>query len=616
MNDRRDRHPDTDDFWDIDDLIPRPSPRPLPPPRPTPTAVDLELPPCPPPTPLSAPSPLPSASPVQDSALTLTHKVPSPPHPTAPPRPEPLPPMDTLPAVAHPTTHYVPPHTADIEGKDPPLLDYRPAGTLIHRVRVYDWQSNYHYFDQFTEDAIRYAAMPASATAAHEPFFSYFPQYTQLNRRASAWYLYWREAVRHGTYPSTDYSYILLYLFELLNLPADSPDEARRLRDLMAAVWVNYRRTYPQLDHYMCEWLCDYCLVHAELAPLDILAPALDEIIEGSRLKEFYLGSIISGDPISPDGRDHRRETVRILLRHCCQYDYRKSKFAAGEHRPLFDRLIPAALAHALPLLLGREGHPPAITMLESTVTRDAYTGALCAYRNKRRIEVSFTSFSRSHELRFLIGDMVKHVENRIRAAIGVRSRLSVMSLPVPLRNALDDYLSTCPDLECITPQKKKEAPRPAYEALYDLPRKEVSLSDAVAIEAGSWETTRILVEAFSEEEPASETVTAPAEAAVAKTTPTAEPPAPATQDPADELRDYVPFLRAALRGDAAAARAAANARHTLPDALADAINAITSEAIIYDIIIEDDGTGRYTVLDDYRDEVEALVARLDPPSQ
>ena len=149
----------------------------------------------------------------------------------------------------------------------------------------------------------------------------------------------------------------------------------------------------------MCEWLCDFCPIHRLGIPADILSPALDDIVEISRMKEFYLSAAVGGK--GTDAPD--LAGARILLQHCCQYDYRKSKFAGGENAALFDRIIPGAVAAVLPLLLGQDGKPPLITMQDSTVTRDAYTGALCAYRNKRRLVVSYTSFSRSHELRFPI---------------------------------------------------------------------------------------------------------------------------------------------------------------------------------------------------------------------
>ena len=254
MSDSKDKR-DPDDFWNVEDLLPQRSPRRPAPPRPTPEAVELDLTLSPQNTPSESRS---IASAVAAVPLTVTRE-------SAPPDPG--------------------------REEDKPLLEYIPGGALLHRVRVYGWQANYHYFDQFADDAVRYAAMKPPAEARRETFFSYFPQYIQMGRRATAWYLYWREGVRRGVYADTDYAYILLYLFELMNLPADEPATARRYRDLMANVWMAYRRSYPQLDHYMCEWLCDYCLIHALPAPVDLLASALDDIIMGSRLKEFYLSS-------------------------------------------------------------------------------------------------------------------------------------------------------------------------------------------------------------------------------------------------------------------------------------------------------------------------------------
>lgn len=631
-----------DDFWDVERLLPERSLRKVPPPRKTPTSVEVELPARP--TPPANGGLAPSAAPVSATPLTVTGRggreasASSAGQLAAGNDRQPMP-ASTGQSEA---THYVPPHKAGEENADQPLLEYRPDGALLHRVRIYGWQVGYHYFDSFIEDACRYQAMLPPKSAEKVSFFSYFPQYVQLSHRAAAWYLFWRENVRRGQYPDTDYSYVLLYLFELINLPTEDTPTARKHRDLMAMVWMAYRKPFPQLDHYMCEWLCDYCLIHALPAPVDILAPALDDIIAGSRLKEFYLSAAVrvSGASEGTAGavNETTLATANILMRHCCQYDYRKSKFAQGEHKALFDRTIPTAVAHVLPLLLGADGRKPAITLLDSNVTRDAYVGALCSHRNKRKIEVAYTSFSRSHELRFLIGDMVKHVENRLRSWIGVRSKLSVMSLPIPLRDALDAYLNPLAPPKSAVPVQKKDTPRPAYEALYDLPRKEVSLTDAAAIEADSWETTKILVEAFgvadgaandvargandvplrgndvatdvANDVPLHENEVAPAaqtegnvENAVS-----GEPTAIAASGEDAPLAPYAPFIKAALDGDSAALSKAAKALGKMPDALADEINALTADGEIGDIILEDDGMGGYTVIEDYREQVIELL--------
>ncbi len=585
-----------DDFWNVEELLPQKSTRrPPSPSRPTPEAVELELPQSSRPTQVHRPDPSPSApvgTPIAAVPLTISRET-------------------------------VSPRGTEGEDVSVPLLDYIPEGVLLHRVKVYDWQSGYHYFDQFADDAVRFAAMKPPKEARPETFFSYFPQYVQLSRRSIAWYLYWREGVRRDTYMDTDYAYVLLYLFELINLPAEDAATARTHRDLMAKVWMAYRSTYHQLDHYMCEWLCDYCLIHGLAAPIDLLAPALDEIIMESRLKEFYLSAAVrvpeNGAP------DTALETARILMRHCCQYDYRKSKFASGEHRELFDKTIPSAVAAVIPMLLGEGGRKPAITMLESTLTRDAYTGALCSYRNKRRIEVAYTSFSRSHELRFLIGDMVKHVENRIRGWIGVRSKLSVMSLPTPLRDALDAFLAPLTPPKSMVPAQKKEAVRPAYEALYDLPSKPVSLADAAAIEASSWETTKILVEAFEDTDTVAVAESLPEPMPSEPVQPVFDAPEWVPADPSPVLSDtptgekmdseltdllspYRDFLRAALAADSVAQKQAAEKARKMPDAIADEINAITAESDIGDIVLEEISPATYAVIDDYRDTMISTV--------
>jgi hypothetical protein len=237
------------------------------------------------------------------------------------------------------------------------------------------------------------------------------------------------------------------------------------------------------------------------------------------------------------------------------------------------------------------------------------------------------------------MGDMVKHVENRLRSWIGVRSRLSVMSLPIPLRDALDAYLNPMEPPKSVAPVKKKEESRPAYEALYDLPRKAVSLEDAAAIEADSWETTRILVEAFGVADGAANDVARGAndvplrgndvrQASSANDVPlrgndvapaaqtegnaenavNTEPTMTADSGEDRPLAPYAPFIKAALDGDSAALRAAAKALGKMPDALADEINALTADGEIGDIILEDDGMGGYTVIADYREQVIELL--------
>ena len=588
------REKDLDDFWDIDRLLPerqkQPKYAPVSP-RKTPEAIEIDVPPI-------APKETPTirtvtVPPTGSVPLSFAHGE-----------------KNVLPEGEARPMGEAPKSPTQVPVEDAPLLSYAPDGFLVHRVDVYEWRSNYHYFDQFTKDAAAYAELHGKEVA-RESFFSYFPQYAQLNRRQRAWYLWWREQVRAEVYLPTDYAYILLYLFELINLPAEG-ELAALHRDLMAKVWVAYRKTYPQLDHYACEWLCDYCLIHQLSAPVLYLMPALGHILMTANLKEFYLSAMIA-----VGNEEVNLASAKILLSHCCQYDYKKSKFYNDEHKALFDAMIPRALAAVYPLLFAGGRSTASQTaehtaMPDAQITRDAYVGALCSYGNKRRVKVSYMSFSRSHDLRFMVGDIVRHIENRIRASVLVRSRLTAHFLTVPLRKALDAWLDVhLPSPEAAVRKAEMNKPRPEYEALYDLPHTEVSIASADEIEQSSWETTKILVEAFAEAEEVSAAEQEPPHEAVpspAFECPEALPvieTATASDHPLlAVLGDRADFIRAVLRGDSAAQKAYCTAHKKLPDAVVDEINDMTVEHEIFDMIIEEDGRGGYEIIEDYRDMV------------
>ena len=95
--------------------------------------------------------------------------------------------------------------------------DYAPQHRLIHRVRIYDKSGAYNYYEQFLDHARRVAGLRGTECQP-TPFFSYVPQFSQLTKPQLNWYLWWRECLWSGSCPDTDFSYILLYIFELLNL--------------------------------------------------------------------------------------------------------------------------------------------------------------------------------------------------------------------------------------------------------------------------------------------------------------------------------------------------------------------------------------------------------------
>lgn len=552
-DEKKRRDAELDAFWDIDALIPR-----------------------------RTASHTPRDTETTEVVLEPIEKSP----PADPPKGAVIPPREDT-----PKRHFIPPHTEEEESQAPtPEKEYTPENALVRRVCIYRWKSNYRYYESFVRDAVKLYPVKGGA-CARVPFFSYVPQYSQMSREQLEWYLYWRDRLRSGEFLDTDYSYVLLYVYELINL--SDRLEPLFVQDALCKVWVHYRALYRQLDHYLSEWICDHSLLHGLPPPAICTGELLQVVMLHCGLKEFFL----------PEGNSDSH--ARALLTFCSNYDYRKSKFYTEENKALFDQILSGALCEVTRSLSANGKLFATAGMDDSTRYRDAYTGALCSYRIKRRIKVEYCSFSRTHELRYFITDVVKHTENRLRGVIGVRSRLSIYALPVAVRKHLDAYLDSVLPTKRTTSSKREEQ-LAEYERLYDLPRTELSLSSAAAIEHSSWETTQRLVEAFEEVTDEVQPNPIKAEKAWEPSSPVAEKEH-ITEDP---WQSYRPFLAAALEADFALERSLAGESGTSQDLIADEINTLAAD-LFGDILLEE-LDGGYGVMEDYVELVQALLGKED----
>lgn len=481
------------------------------------------------------------------------------------------------------------------EQEDRPVPEsvYCPKGTLLREVRVYPHKSEYNYYNEFCRYAKRLLPL-GGRECQRVSYFSYMPQYSQLNRSQLNWYLWWRTSLRRGVALDTDYSYLLLYLYEIINL-GDAIDP-KTGQESMLFLWLSYRERYQRLDGIMREWLCDYSLLH-RLPPPRLPLDLRGALLAGCRLKEFYVSA--AEDDVMCDA----------VLYFGSNYDYRKSKFYRGDAKEHFDRVMRGAVKEALHFLEETRESEKAPFGGFCTVTRDAFSGALCAYAQKKHIEVDFFSFSHTYELRYIITDVLKYAENALRGVLGIKSRLTAYRMETPLCERIDRYLA---DALPKKAESKKAAPPPLYEQRYDLPVRALSLERAASIEAASWQTTKRLVEAF-EEQPTPEK-----EESLPQTPPTqgaALPPPKATTVEVPSLTPeqgeegttlasllgaLAPFVILAARRDRAAQRAFALEMGSMPDAIADKINTVAGD-MIGDIILEDLG-GTYAVVEDYRE--------------
>ena len=547
-----------DDFWDIADLIPQKRARPAPTAsRTSTTPVEIYV---------SAPD---ARGDVRDLPLTVE----------------------------------INPAPRGAETRVAPDAVYTPADSLVREVRIYRRKREERYYEAFHRTACELNGVSGVEVPAVD-FFSYMPQYGQMNNEQLAFYLWWRECFRKGTPIDAPFSYLLLYLYEQINL--GDVQEPRVGQENMLRLWLTYRQKHPRIETLAREWLCDYSLLY-RLSPPVLSFSLYRETLSGFRLKEFYIPA-----------RPQDEMLTRAILLFCNNYDYTKSKFYTPDTKADFERVLGGAVHEALDflheegggLLTGKNGI--------STMTREAFAGAICTPRLKVKIEVDYTSFSNTHDLRYIVTDVLKYAENALRAALGVRSRLSIYAVSAPLRERLDRYLRGVLPEKRPRSASKKEVPQ--YERRYDLPVHEISPARAAAIEAASWQTTQRLVEAFAPEMgeedvtsfssadegtstniPTDVVDVAPVSAPLART-PVAMAAEASASEFAATLGDYCGFVALAAARDRAGQRAFARGRGEMPDAIADKINTIAGD-FVGDIILEDCG-GYFAVVEDYLEQL------------
>ena len=474
-------------------------------------------------------------------------------------------------------TRFIPPHSAsEMVDRRPPDLEYARPDSLVRRVKVYNSQTKYAATERFTADAVRLFKLKGEP-CPRVPFYAYSPQYSQMNKTQLCWYLWWRDNFRKGELLDTDYSYVLLYVYELINL-SEMLDKKYCL-DQLCRVWVGYGEKYEFINRYLCEWVCDFCLIHQMPPPVDKIKSLYPYILKNALLKEFYVYGDFRGSGIGAE----------TLIAMCSSYDYKKSRYAVPERLPVMEAYMKGALNKVI------EGNSAGGSPLsgfgfsDSSVTRTSYTGAFCSAKVKKRIEVDYCSFSRSHELRYLVADVLRYTENKLRGAWGIRSRLSIYALPTNVRNCIDEYFAENPLRRAEDTDRNGRKIVNEYDKLYDAPRTEFSADNAERIEMASWDTTRILVEAFEDEVEEEKTV-----AVVEEKTETHD------SDLKTALGERYEYLLAVLEGNKIKQRQITS----MPDAVVDEINEIAAD-ILGDIIIEEDDDGGYRVIEEYREVVK-----------
>lgn len=465
--------------------------------------------------------------------------------------------------------------------------NYVPTSNpLIRKVTVRRMQGGYDFYESFKKAALLYydvAAEPSPFTS----FYSYMPQYSQMNAEQKSYYFYLRSEIRKGNYSlRADVSYLYLYVYEILNLPEKIPPKEGI--SLLCCLWRAYRRSLPAIDRYFSVWVQDYCIVHRLDAPTAEIEDFIYEIIDATTFKEFYLGGVYSKNA----------GEITALLSCLSDYDWRSGRYAGGEHRDMYKKHVEGAM---LPVLRSLWEHGT-LFLEESNVERilrDAFPCSLCTHSVKCRIEIEYYPIGRSDELRARVTSALKYVENCLRASLSVKSRLAVKNLHEDDKTLIDRYFET---LFRALNEKRRLEQREAYESLYDAPRQAMSYAGADVIEQRSWENTWRLVDAEKIEEASNE---------IQHTDePTVIAPAQEGEEQADETVDayVVRYLRALVNADAAEKKETVRQSALPEESLAEKVNEMFF-AIVDDVVLElcDDGA---ILIEDYREEVSEWLSR------
>ena len=355
---------------------------------------------------------------------------------------------------------------------------YIPQNRFIRKITLTAYKSGFDFYGAFRNAALLYFDFKAPK-CDFVSYYSYMPQYTQLTAEQKAFYFYFRGEIRKKNYIKTDYSYLYLYIYEVINLPDKIPP--KEALKILTDLWCAYRSSLPKIDEKLVIWVRDYCILHGLQAPTDKLRDFIFDIISGVPLCEFYISGFDA----------HGRAPSSVICSYLSDYDWRRGKFYGGESAKIYEKLMLGALDELIGYmwLYGKIGAEPSEY---KTVSFTLFQGALSTQMIKRNATVEYSPLSADAGVRADITDAVRYIENKLRALLGIKSRLLVKSQIGEYKRIIDGYFDKILKKEIA--QRKKSAV-PEYERLYVAESTELSGEGADEIERLSWTTTARLTE-------------------------------------------------------------------------------------------------------------------------
>jgi hypothetical protein len=195
--------------------------------------------------------------------------------------------------------------------------------------------------------------------------------------------------------------------------------------------------------------------------------------------KEFYLSD---AESLGIGG-------VGAVVSYLSDYDWRAGKYAGGDNKEVYKKHLLGAMGLFISEML-RDGKIIS-TEDDAVMERQAFRGALLTSGAKYRVICKYRLISEDSALRKTVTSLVKYTENKLRALLSVKSRLSVGDIPKEYSMLIDGYFA---ELFERVNRERIRACRPEYEKLYEAESEELSIDGADEIEKASWQTTARLV--------------------------------------------------------------------------------------------------------------------------
>ncbi len=267
--------------------------------------------------------------------------------------------------------------------------------------------------------------------AAHVPFNEKYPTYSKMDTRQKKWYFYWRTEVRKENYLNTDLSYLLLYIYELIN-DEEYNNEKVNYQKLLK-LFNNYRIQYEELDTFMVDWIFDYTKAHGLGFNLDYLNDI--KKLPSSIVVDLYIDNKVD---------DKRLSLSLPFISAISDYNIMEGEFYNSHHKYLIELIVPEVLSLVDSSLRIEKGGCllDLYTSKEVKETeRKLFEDALY-FGDIKKTSILYTDYINSSKLRKFVGSIVSYTESLIMEIGGYPMKNKSHKIDESLKIEIKDYIN------------------------------------------------------------------------------------------------------------------------------------------------------------------------------